>query len=311
MKHKHWHNEAIELKNKGIPVREISRRLFGKSSKESTLRSFFAKLEVKKKIEKKELKMLFWDTEISVKRSWHFQQEGYLGSKQIDKDFFLLSHQWAWGENSNEVFVDLIKPEDAKIENDFDIVLKAWHLLDKADVVVAHNGKRFDIKIINARFIKHGLPQPSPYKVIDTYQLARSQFGFTFKSLDYLCKFLDLPAQKLPHDGLQLWIDATLGDAEALRKIGVYGRGDIPTLQEVFKRLKGWGTGSVNLGAMKNNISETDTLRCPSCASDDVYPLNKLAHTNVNATQAYRCNGCSGISRLSGRNYNAKLIRVV
>lgn len=324
MKHKDWHSSALALKKKGFSNREISRRLFGRDSKESTLRKFFKEVElhglivptlankpeeidfpyVDEEDDKTEIKMLFWDIETSIKRSWHFQQDKYLTSSQLDKDTFILTSQWQWGIEGDDVEIVKIRPEDAVEENDFDVVLATWQLLDKADVVVGHNVKRFDIKIMNARFAYYGLPEPSPYKVIDTYLMARQKFGFTFKSLAHLCKYLGLPVQKLSHEGISLWIKATQGDAQAIEDMATYGLGDIPTLIAVYKRLLGWGIGATNIGTIRKGKQPelAQTLLCPSCGSDDITPLNNKAYTPTRGYEAYRCSGCMGVSRKSGNN---------
>lgn len=295
MKNKDWQEQCLKMKSLGISNRQIARDLFGKSSAESKIRRFLSSKNKSVKVKKESLKILFWDIETSIKRSWHFNQDGYLGSDLIDKDFFLLTHAWQW--NDGDIESTYIESDDAKEENDFDVVLKAWHLLDNADIVVGHNLDKFDIKKVNARFLKWGLPAPSPYKTIDTYKLAKRKFGLTFKSLKYLCEFLNLPVQKLSHDGVKLWIEATLGDEEAIKKMVIYNRGDIPTLKMVYDKLQSWGTGTTNIGMMKNQIEDLDTLLCPNCGSDDIKPLNKYSFTNANKFQAYRCNNCSGVSR--------------
>src|ERR1700676_2084813 len=52
--------------------------------------------------------------------------------------------------------------------NDKKLVTDLWKLLDAADVVVAHNGDAFDVRVCNYRFIVNGLMPPSPYKTVDT-----------------------------------------------------------------------------------------------------------------------------------------------
>lgn len=310
-----WESKCLEFIKKGWSNRKIARELFGKSSAESKIRRFLKSNTLNNKEvsggTKKELKVLFWDIETSIKRSWHFRQDGYLGSSLIDKDFFILSHAWNW-LGSDDVDCVIIKPEDAKSEDDYDIVLKAWALLDNADVVIGHNIDKFDIKMINARFLKWGLPPPSPYKTIDTLKLAKRKFGITFKSLKYLCEYLKLPVQKLSHDGTSLWIDATLGDPIALGRMGVYNKGDIPTLKMVYDILKVWGTGTTNIGSMRARLEGINTLLCPSCGSDDIKPLNVNYHTQSNEYTAYRCNACNGVSRLNSikQGGNSYLISV-
>lgn len=58
-------------------------------------------------------------------------------------------------------------------EDDRDIISSLWDLINKADIVVTHNGNRFDIPRINSRFIIHDLPPTKPYFSIDTCQVAK------------------------------------------------------------------------------------------------------------------------------------------
>ena len=312
---KDWKEDCLKMKQEGESNREIARKLLGKSSQESKIRRYLKAISFNKDVIKKEenLKILLWDIETSVKRSWHFQQDKYLGSEQIDKDFFILSQAWQWyikGDESSEVFGVKIDPQDAREEFDYDLILQAWHLLDQADVVVGHNVDRFDIKMTNARFLKYGLPPPSPYKTIDTYKIAK-KFGLTFKSLKYLCKYLDLPVQKLDHRGLSLWIDATMGDEEALVDMLTYNKGDIPTLRLVYEKLVSWGS-PVNIGSITNNKNEINVLRCPHCASGDVVLLGGHYFTNSHKYTAYRCNSCGGVSRSNNikDNQNTILVKI-
>lgn len=76
--------------------------------------------------------------------------------------------------------------------------------------MIAHNGKKFDIPKINTRFIINGLNPPSPYKQIDTLEVARKQFGFSSNSLDALATFFGFD-NKDPHDFI-LWKSCLNGD---------------------------------------------------------------------------------------------------
>ena len=71
-------------------------------------------------------------------------------------------------------------------ENDFHVVKKVWELLNEADIVVAHNGDKFDMRKCNARFIYHGLGPISPVKSIDTLKVARKYFYFNANHLNNL-----------------------------------------------------------------------------------------------------------------------------
>lgn len=56
-------------------------------------------------------------------------------------------------------------------------------LLDEADIVIAHNGDKFDIRRLNTFFLKEGVEPPSPSDSIDTLKVARAQFGFMYNRL--------------------------------------------------------------------------------------------------------------------------------
>ena len=111
-----------------------------------------------------------------------------------------------------------------------DVVSMMWKLLDEADVVVAHNAKRFDVPKMNAKFIEYGLKEPSPYKVVDTLAIAKSRFKFTSNKLDYI-------TQLFGHEGkhetnFQLWVDCMKGDREALMRMVEYFEKDVRELEK-------------------------------------------------------------------------------
>src|SRR3990172_9806693 len=86
---------------------------------------------------------------------------------QIIKDWYMLTWCAKW-LNSPDVIKCSITPRESKKRDDSRIVKKLWQLFDKADVIVAHNAWKFDIPMVNTRFITLGLKPPSPYRVIDT-----------------------------------------------------------------------------------------------------------------------------------------------
>src|ERR1035437_3916668 len=61
-------------------------------------------------------------------------------------------------------------------EDDSSLLGDLHRLFDEADILVAHNGDRFDVRKTNARFIINGMLPPKPYKKIDTLKVARRHF---------------------------------------------------------------------------------------------------------------------------------------
>lgn len=253
-------------------------------------------------------KVLYYDIETSLAKSYHFNYwKTNIGVKQMIEVSHMLSHAWCWGEDG-EVFSSILTAKEALDKDDERIVLEAWSLFDQADIIVAHNGKRFDVNKCNGYFLKYGLPKPSPFKVIDTLEIAKKNFNLPFKSLEYLAKFLDVEL-KLDAGGIETWIGCERGDQEALDTMVEYNRGDIITLREIHKRLKGWDNNGVNIALYNDNH---DVL-CTHCGSDDVSVLSdKFAYTPQRKYQVYRCNSCQAVLRSNTKQGNSnKLMRVI
>ena len=174
-----------------------------------------------------------------------------------------------------------------------------WHLLDRADFVVAHNGKQFDIKKINARFIVHGLQPPSPYQVIDTKTETKKVAGFSSNKLDWLCSQLHL-GRKVEHEGFPLWKGCMFGDRKAWKRMKAYNRHDVILLEKLYLLLRPW-IKPANHGMFK------DKTTCPRCGSGDLQSSGYYR----NKTTKYRrikCNSCGAWSRATLNEQETKPI---
>ena len=228
-----------------------------------------------------------------------------MSQKQKIQESHLLSHAWAWGEG--EVTGSILTRDEMLAHDPERLVLECWSLLDNCDILVAHNGKRFDVKKVNGYFLQYGMPPPSPYRVIDTLLIAKQKFALPFNSLAYLAEFLDVE-QKIDTGGVDLWIQCDQGSQEALDKMNEYCMGDIVTLRGVYNRLIGWSNDGVNLALYSDHGAS-----CPHCSSDDVSVIQgKYSHTVARKYQAYRCNGCGAVLRSNRKEGNGNsLVRVV
>ena len=124
----------------------------------------------------------------------------------------------AWGR----LLVASIKPYDSDTittftarkarerSNDYDIVSETVDELRKYAILIAHNGKRFDIPFLNARALAHGLPlMPPTTKIIDPCTIGWKQLPGLRKSLDALAQHLKLEEGKM-HVGPEVWVTAAL-----------------------------------------------------------------------------------------------------
>lgn len=337
-----WKDEAISMKAQGFSTRHIARSLFSNENYRNRLNAFFKRediadeiyhkacqIELNKQIEngvsgndysaweKKEkplvakakspVKTLYFDIETTLAKSYHWGQwQQNLSVKQQIQESHMLSHAWAWGDG--EVFSSVLTPEEVLNQDDERIVYEIWSLLDNCDIVVAHNGKRFDVKKVNGYFLKYGLPKPSSYKVIDTLEIAKKHFNLPFKSLEYLAKFLNVEL-KQDSGGIQTWIDCDRGNPEALATMEFYNRGDVVTLREIHNKLKGWDNNGVNIALYNDNH---DTL-CTHCGGDDISVItDKFAYTPQRKYQVYRCNSCKAVLRSNKKEgVGNTLVRVI
>lgn len=261
---------------------------------------------VRKEIKLKKPSILFYDIETSLAKSYHFQQwKVNLSQKQKIQESHLLSHAWAWGDG--EVVGSVLTVEEMLNHDPERLVLECWSLLDNCDILVAHNGKRFDVKKVNSYFLQYGMPPPSPYKVIDTLLIAKAKFALPFNSLAYLAEFLNVE-QKIDTGGIDLWIRCDKGDPEALQSMLEYNMGDITTLRGVYNHLISWSNDNVNVALYSDHGTS-----CPHCASDDVSLINgKHAYTAAQKYSVYRCNECGAVLRSKTKEGKGNsLVRVI
>ena len=175
-------------------------------------------------------------------------------------------------------------------EDDSKLVKELWGLLDRADIVVAQNGDKFDIKKINARFAYYRLPPPSPYRTVDTLKVARKYFAFSSNKLDHLGQFLQL-GRKMEHEGFPLWRRCMLGDKKAWKKMKAYNRQDVLLLEKVYYRFLPWISNHPNM-AMYN-----EGKVCPKCSSDKGFKRGGFYTNKTTQYQVWRCKNCGGQAR--------------
>lgn len=173
-----------------------------------------------------------------------------------------------------------IKVHSRRKNTERKLAKKLWKLFNEADVIIGHNGDKFDIKMSNMFFLRYGLAPPSPYKSVDTLKLARRYFKFTQNKLDYLGKIMF--DERKNHTSMQLWFDCMAGDKKALKTMEDYNVQDVVLLKKVHLNLRGWHTGGPNY-----NVYNGTTHQCPACGSDTqkrgTYP------TAVRVYQRYQC----------------------
>lgn len=213
------------------------------------------------------------------------------GTAMIESDWFCLTWAAKW-LFEDKVYSGKLTSREAKKQDDKRIIKGIWELVNEADIIIAHNGEKFDLPKLNQRFIIHKLNPPLPYQTIDTLKHIRRQFGFTSNKLDYVNQVLSLP-RKTEHEGFPLWERCYNGDQAALNIMEDYNVGDVKILEETYLRIRSWIKPHPNLGLFILDKNE----RCPSCGSAELKEVGKLYHTTANTFESLRCDNCGSTGR--------------
>ena len=173
--------------------------------------------------------------------------------------------------------------------NDRVLIKDLWALFNEADVVIAHNGLQFDVKKSNARFMKHELPPPKPYKIIDTKIVAKSYCKMDSNKLDDICDYFNI-GRKINTGGFELWLGCERGEKDAWKKMCEYNKHDVVLLEKVYLRMLPYMTTHPNIGLLMGN-----RRACPCCGSTHIVGEGtKITRTNI--MQQWKCMECGSWS---------------
>jgi DNA polymerase elongation subunit (family B)/predicted RNA-binding Zn-ribbon protein involved in translation (DUF1610 family) len=228
------------------------------------------------------------ETSPNIAYVWRFFKEN-VGAKQVLENGSILSFAAKWLDG------DTIYYEDVSYNSELHMMKKLFKLLDEADIVVAHNGDKFDLPHIQGRGLVLGLKPPSPYKTVDTVKVARYEFNFPSNSLEYLSKVLELKTKKGGHKkfpGFELWLGVLANNPEAWAEMKEYNIIDIVVLEELYLKMRPWMRRHPNVGVYEDNAN----VVCPKCGSVHLN-YRGYAHTSVGRFHRFQCVECGGWGR--------------
>lgn len=239
-------------------------------------------------------KVLLVDIETSplISYCWGMWDQN-IALNQIKVDWHLLSWAAKWLDDAPSKVMYMDQRNARNIEDDKRILVGIWELLNEADIIITQNGKNFDAKKLNARFILNGMKPPSSYKHIDTLQIARKHFGFTSNKLEYMTDKLCKKYKKLKHtkySGFELWKECLAGNRDAWREMEKYNKYDVLSLEELYNKLSPWDS------AVNFNLYKAEITHVCRCGSRDLR-LNGYAYTSNAKYQRYTCKQCGAESR--------------
>jgi DNA polymerase elongation subunit (family B) len=189
--------------------------------------------------------------------------------------------------------------------NDDKALCKAIHkIMSEADCVITHNGKRFDWKYLQTRFMLHNLPPLPNIPHVDTCLVARKNLLSFNNKLDYLGEHF-VKDKKMENGGWDLWVKVSKRKKTAQKLMDKYCRQDVKLLEKLFLRLRPFVKNLPNKNIDHDNINFEKV--CPSCGSADVY-YNGWAYTKTNKYPRIHCKSCGSYSRLDNKGNNPRSI---
>lgn len=201
-----------------------------------------------------------------------------VGINQIVNSGYVLCWSAKWLDEEPVIFDSINKSGEVNM-------LKHIHnLLGEADVVVTHNGVKFDLPTLNKEFLIKGFDPPSPYKQVDTLTNCRRLYRFESNKLQYVAQQLGL-GSKVDHSGFELWVNAMKNDPAAWEEMERYNRQDVVLLEKLYKKILPWIPNHPN-------VSVYDQINCcPNCGSRKYQRRGKQV-SKTNIYRRYQCSDC-------------------
>lgn len=191
---------------------------------------------------------------------------------------------------------------DKDINDDKEVCKAIYEVLKDADAVVTHNGKRFDWKHLQTRFLINGLPPLHNIVHIDTCTVARSNLLSFNNKLGYLSEWMDGDT-KLENGGWELWVKVSKRIKYAQKLMTKYCKQDVVVLEKVFLKLRPFIKNIPNRNHFNTN-KNFDKV-CPTCGSADLIGWG-FAYTKTSSYQRYRCKTCHSTFRVDSRGNNPR-----
>lgn len=251
-------------------------------------------------------RVLIFDIETSMFLTYSFQTfKANISIGQILEDSYVICWSAKW-LNEPEIINSSVHNWKKKVGycplngkrksfrfNESKVIHKIWHLLNEADIVVAFNGKKFDVRKINAKFFEYGLPEPSPYSIVDPMLICKENFSLTSNKMDWVAKKA-LGLEGKSKTDLELWIKSQAGDVEALDYMQSYCDQDVVTLEDIYLAVRHWDKRTPNSAIFYPD----NEMRCTCCGSTDLTLEPKsTAITGLSKFSVYRCNNCGKVQR--------------
>lgn len=218
-----------------------------------------------------------------------------VGLEQIKSEWSILAYCAKWLGEKSYLYEDTSGRGPKHVRDDSRLLRSLWRVLDAADIVVAQNGKKFDVRKINTRLLMNDFEPYSPIRIIDTLSVAKKYFGMTSNKLAWLSKHLtDTPKRDHRNfPGFELWTECLKDNPKAWEEMKKYNIQDTLACEELYLKLRPWIADHPNLGAYDE---DAEAPICPKCGSLNVQKRGEAVNQQ-GKYQRWQCKDCGGWSR--------------
>lgn len=252
-------------------------------------------------------KILVLDIETSylIIKAWGmYEQNALSGYAGVLQDWQILTIAYSWyGETKKIKGVDTpvayVKGQDdfpdyvPGVVNDKSLMAWFYEIWNEADVVIAHNGLKFDFPKIRTRYLQNDFDPCRNPEEVDTLRLIRSRFANTSNKQGDLAIQLKLDQLKDDPGGIKTWDGCQSGDPKSWKKMKSYNKQDVVGLTALYKKVMPWAKTHPNLAQLLGDVTA-----CPKCgASEALESTSFFKHTSSNSYEIFRCTNCKGLSR--------------
>lgn len=282
-------NDVIYLKNQGLSSRFIANLLgVSKTAVNDNYKKHFTSLGYTDS----KPRILVFDVETlpSVVATFGRYNVNVAHDNVIEEGGQIVSAAWSW-IGKEKIHSSVMTQEEIASRDDSRVVADLFDAFEESDVVVAHFGKGFDMKVFKTRLTLNSYPVHKSVKVVDTKQIA-STMKFNSNKLDSLCDYYGIERKKST-GGIKLWIDCLRADEDALKVMQEYNIQDVKILKQLYLNLRAFDKNPPNLGVYYNDGMN----HCPACGSTELSTTGNTSSTNLNSYQEVLCMDCGHRSR--------------
>lgn len=228
---------------------------------------------------KKKPKIIIWDIETSLSMMAGFSlYPNYIPHTNLLKDTHIVCVCWKELGKKRVHSVSTYTFDDKKL------CQKIRDEFQDADLLIAHNGDKFDLKTLNSRLMVNNIEPLGPLVTLDTLKEVKKIARFSSNKLDYLGKVL-CGHRKLKTDS-ELWLRVLRGEKKAVNEMVRYCKQDVLLLEEVYLKIRKYIKGHPVLHPHKGEVV------CPICGSKHATKDGVRRTKSGILYQRYRCQDC-------------------